>query len=133
MSASITLRPEELRIIGHSITWQMYIRHENTPAPRLGAQETGILTSVFNNLCDLNRSCFSGAEAVSVEIGEPCLCEPGRIRLPQAHFRLMTAAVASFFEELRSSPIEIEVLTGSPWSKTAELLTRLQTTDREAA
>ncbi len=48
------------------------------------------------------------------------------MQLPVAYARLMIDAVASFAAELRSSPTELEVVTGLPGSTTAELLSRLQ-------
>ena len=126
MRTNIALGSEELRIIGHAINWQLNVPFERSTPLRLSERETGILSKLFADLCDLNRLCLAGMESVSLEVGEPYLCAEGRMRMPPDDFRMMTEAIASFLSELESSPSEIEIVTGAPSSKTAELLSRLR-------
>ena len=92
-----------------------------TPRP-LTANEQTMLSQTFTDVCALHGLCVSGSavSSVWVERGESYSCADGRMLLSDLHLRLVTDALASFFEELRSSPTEIEVVTGSPPSKTAE-------------
>lgn len=133
MAAATTLGPEELRIIGHAINWQLNVPHERISPPQLSEQEKGNLTHMLADLCSTIRLRGSGLDSLSVEVGEFYGCVGFRMSLPHEYLRLMTEAVASFFEELRFSPTELEIVTGLPPSKTSELLSRLQTTYRAAA
>ena len=126
MAASLSLGSDEVRIIGHAINWRLNVPYEHSSPSPLSEQEAETLRSLFNDLCSLNRLCLSGLESVLVEIEESYACGEGRLQLPRRYYRLMTDAVASFFKELRASPTELEVVTGSPSIKTSELLSRLQ-------
>ena len=126
MRTNIARGSEELRIIGHAINWQLNVPFERSAPPRFNERETEVLSRLFADVCELNRRCLSGMESVSLEVGEPYLCAGGRMRLPPDDFRMMTEAIASFLSELGSSPSEIEIVTGAPSSKTAELLSRLR-------
>src|SRR4051794_32315047 len=97
VAVSVSLVPEDLKVIGHSINWQLNGDYEHTPRPKLSEQEAETLSRLLTDLIGLTRV---GASSVPVEIGDPYLCEPDRLRLPPPTFRLMAGAVASFFGEL---------------------------------
>jgi hypothetical protein len=124
---------DEIRIITAAITWESNIAYERTPPPKLSEKDKQILRVLFHELCAQQQVCLFGANSVLMEIGESYSCEDGRMQLPPAYFRLMADAVASFFAELRSSPTEITIVTGLPWTKTSELLSRLQAVNDSAS
>ena len=128
MAKVLALGADDLRIIGHAINWRLNVPYEHTTPPPLTESEQTILSRTFTDVCALHRLCVghSAANSVSVERGEPYSSADGRMLLPDLHLRLVTDALASFFEELHSSPTEIEVVTGLPPSKTSELLSRLR-------
>jgi hypothetical protein len=125
VASSLSLVTDEIRIIGHSINWRL-----NVPcghAFEFSEVERQVLRLLFNELCCQQRACQFGAKSILIQIGQSYSCADGRMQLPLRYFRLMTAAVASFLEESRHSPSELEAITGSPVSKTIELLSRMQT------
>src|SRR5436190_893235 len=126
MAASVALSSEELRIIGHSINWQLNVPYEHTLPPQLSEPDAQVLRLLFNELVSQNRHSLFSDSPVLIEIKDPYLCTDGRMQLPPDYFRLMTDAVGSFVKEVGSSPVEMEVITGSTCSKTSELLARLQ-------
>jgi hypothetical protein len=127
MTTGIALGPDDLRIIGHSINWELNVPYDHSPPPRLSEQEAAALNGLFTDLCRLNRHCLAGGvDSVLVEVADPYSVSDDRIRLPALYLTLMTEAVASFLREVGHSSTELEVVTGLPWSKTPELLARLQ-------
>lgn len=112
----------ELRIIGHAINWVLNGPYEHTAPPSLSEQERDILGLLLGDVC----RCLSDSGSANLAVAEPYSCTGGQMRLPPARLRLITDAVASFSNELRSSPVELEVVTGLPPSKTTELLSRLR-------
>jgi hypothetical protein len=132
--ASIYLDSDDLRIIGHSINWELNVPFEKTVAPHLSEKDTETLNSLMDELCELNRQwCLPQGKAAQVEIGEEHQIGPGQIALPASCLRLVSQAVASFRDELSSSPTEVEIVTGLPMSSTQELLDRLRNTELLAA
>ena len=132
MEICFSFGTDELRIIGHSINWQLNGPYEYTSPPHLSEQDADILRLLFNDFCSLNQLCFSGCESVQVAVGEPYSIASGRMQLPPTYLCLMTDAVASFFREVGPDMTEISVITGLPGFKTAELLSRLQGADQSA-
>jgi hypothetical protein len=128
MIATLSLGPEELRIIGHAINWQLNVPYEHSPPPDLSDEEVTALSRIFSDLTSLMARCRSGAESVAIEVGGFSRVEGNHLGLSPTELRLLTGAVASFLGELQGSPTEVEVVTGLPWARTAEVLARLQAT-----
>lgn len=126
MELSFSLNTDELRILGHAINWQLNGPFEHTHPPRLTEHEASRLLCIFNEICDLRRLFERQLGTVLVIIGEPCSFISGRLQLSPVDYQLMAKAVSYFFNEFRSSPEEITVVTGSHWLMTAELLSRLE-------
>ena len=126
MMTSVSVASDDLRILGHAISWELGGSYEHTPAPSRSEREVEILTRLHSSLCDLNRQSLAGVRPLFVEVGEPHALESGRLRISKEDFRLMIDALASFFGELSCSPWELEVLTGVPSTQTSELLSRLE-------
>lgn len=133
MMAKVCLGPEELRIIGHAINWRLNLPYENTSPSRLSEEEANTLSRILADLSGLIAAYWSGARPVEIELGDSCVRAENRLLLSPSGFRLVIGAVASFIRELGSSPTEMEVVTGAPWSKTPEVLSRLQALSRPAA
>ncbi|MEI7684782.1 MAG: hypothetical protein WCL32_07120 [Planctomycetota bacterium] len=123
---TISLTSDDLRIIGHSINWELNVPYERTIRPDLSPEERQILRIISNELCCQQRACHFGRQTALIEVGESYFCEDGRMRLPLLYFRLMTEAVVSFLGELSQSPTEVEIVTGSPMASTVELLERMR-------
>lgn len=126
MLANIALNHDDQRIAGHAINWQLNVPYEQTPPPRLSAAEADMLSALLTHLISLNRAFLSGTESVPLELGEPFGPINEHLRLPRRYFELLTDAVQSFHEELRSTPAELEIVTGLPLHRTSDLLHRLQ-------
>ncbi|HYV39866.1 MAG TPA: hypothetical protein VE988_29530 [Gemmataceae bacterium] len=124
--SNLKLGSDELRIIGHAINWQLNVPYEHTSPPQLCEEDAAFLSDLLTDLSRLNRMCLSNGVSVSVETGDPYSCKGGMVLLPSKKLRLMTDAVASFLGELQSTPAELEIVTGLPTSKTAELLSQLE-------
>ena len=128
MATGLALGADDLRIIGHAINWRLNVRYEHTIPPPLTASERTTLSQTFADVCALHQRCAGGGavNSVWVERGQSYSCAECRMLLPDDQLRLVTDALASFMEELHASPTEIELVTGSPPSKTSELLSRLR-------
>lgn len=117
---------DELRIIGHAINWRLNGTYELTSPPGVNEEDWQVLRILFNEVCSQQRACQFGAKPILMEVGEPYSCADGRMQLPSAYFCLMKDAVTFFVGEMQHSPTELEVITGSPASKTSTLLSRMQ-------
>ena len=126
MATTLALTADELRIIAHTINWELNVAYEHTPAPARTEEERQILRILFNELCTQQNASRFAAKPLLIRLGRTYSCEDGWMQLPRAYLRLMTDAMASFLAELGHSPTEIEVVTGLPASSLTALLSRMR-------
>ena len=126
VASSLSVGADELRVIGHAITWRLNGPYEHASPPGLSDEDRQILRILFNELCSQQRASQFSAKPVWIEVEKLYACKDGWMQLPPAYFRLMTDAVASFVGEFRHTPTELKVVTGLPASNALRLLSRME-------
>lgn len=125
--STLSLVADDLRIIGHSINWQLNPSIENQPTIDLAEQHRQVLRILLNELAAQQRFCqFNPPNKVDLEISDNYKCIDGFISLPTIYYDLMKNSVAFFVACLRHSPSELEIITGLPESCSLNLLIRMQ-------
>ena len=121
-----SLGSDDCRIIGHAINWLLNVPYEHSSPPHVSDGDISILLGLFHDVCELNRMCLLESKTVTIEVAEVYACEGERLKLPIATLHLAIQVLASFIDELRSSPYELKVITGVPIGKSVQCLSRLQ-------
>ena len=128
MFAELSLSADDLKIIGHALTWVLNMPSERTPSPGLSTKQRQEIRILVNELLAQQRACEFGPSVISLKIGDSFFCEDWQMQVTLEYFSLIVASLAAFYLELQHSPTELEVVTGLPVAKITALSTELQRT-----
>lgn len=121
MKTSVNLTRNECKILAFALGWVVDGPYEQTPRPLLNNTDRQDALAVIDILLDAFNS-----KAESVVLTESRI-EFGESReLPSNSLDLLFLGLASFLGELRSTPTEVEVVTGLPLLESEDLFVRLQ-------
>ncbi len=121
MNPPITLTRNECKVLAFALGWVVDGPYEQTLRPQLNGEDRQAALTVIDILLDAFNS-----KAESVVLTESRIEFGERRDLPPHTLNLVFLGLSSFLGELRSTPTEVEVVTGLPLSDSESLLARLQ-------
>src|SRR5262245_35071248 len=107
MTTKLSVGWEELRILGHAISWHLAEAH-------LSDDEANALSRLHSACSDVIRSPLPATEwSLAIEPADSLLLTGDTLFVPAEHLRLIMQAASSFCSELDHSKTAIESLTGA--------------------